>query len=68
MRCVSEQVSKIKARKPGMLQDFSENVSCLKARAAHDAVCEHGHKIQFHGDKWPKNRVHTNATPQPTPI
>ena len=28
--------------------------SCTGARAAHDTLYEHDHKMQFHGDKWPK--------------
>ena len=69
MRCVSEQVNKTKTRKLEMTQDFSENVTCSKARAAHDAVCEHDHKFQFHGDKWPKTEYMQIPHPNhPNPI
>ena len=40
-----------------MTAHFANDESCTEARATHDTLYEHDHKMQFHGDKWPKTET-----------
>ena len=52
-----------------MTAHFANDESCTEARATHDTLYQHDHKMQFHGDKWPKTEhmqiTSNDASPVP---